>query len=535
MDERVAQRQGRVGILSVSDQAHESVQPVQRFEALLALRGVDRQHFCHDGRIELLGRTDQQIKLRGFRIEPAEIECVLVEHLSIEQAVVRAREDVPGDRRLVGYLVAASPAAPSSAELSDWLRSKLPQHMVPAEFVTLQSLPLAPNGEVDRKALPAPSRIGGKIKCGPAAPRDMLEQQLVKIWENVLRIRPVGLEDNFFDLGGHSLTAVRLFSEIRKQTGRKLPLATLLQAPTVEKLAEFLRKDGWTSHWSSLVPIQPGGGKTPLFCVHGGGGNVLFFRDLARHLGSDYPFYGLQSQGLDGKGNYLTTIVDMASHYLKEIRELQPTGPYYFGGFCMGGSVAYEMAQQLRELDQEVRLLVMFDTYNHNGTAPQMSFRNQARYLRQKVQFHWANVAQLSSKERIAYLGEKLRGAREREFGNLSVKLAKLAKRFGSRVAKANDGIVLEDVNDQAGYAYRPKPYPGKISLFQPQRNYYFLANPCMGWTEFAKGGLKITELPAFPGGMFVEPYVQILADKLRICLEGAFSPGPGAIQDNVD
>jgi aspartate racemase len=409
--------------------------------------------------------------------------------------------------------------------LRDWLRSKLPEYMVPALFMTLETLPLTPNGKVNRKALPSPLRTNVETSSRVVAPRDALEQQLVKIWEKVLQVHPVGLRDNFFDLGGHSLTAVRLFAEVRKQTGRNLPLATLFQAPTVEQLAECLRKDGWSPHWSSLVPIQPGGSKTPLFCVHGGGGNVLLFRDLARHLGSDYPFFGLQSQGLDGKGNYLTTVAEMASHYLKEIRELQPEGPYYLGGFCMGGAVALEMAQRLLEQNQEVRLLAMFDTYNHNGTAPGRSFADRLRYLRQKAQFHWANITQLPSKERIGYLAEKFRGTRQRGLANLTLKLANLPKLFGSRVAKPMDGIALEDVNDQAGFSYRPKTYPGAITLFLPQRNYYFVGKPGMGWPEFAAGGLNVIELPVYPGGMFVEPYVRALADKLRACIDEAEKP----------
>lgn len=254
---------------------------------------------------------------------------------------------------------------------------------------------------------------------------------------------------------------------------------------------------------------------------------MLLFRDLARHLGSAYPFYGLQSQGLDGKGNYLTSIPEMALHYLKEIRELQPDGPYYLGGFCMGGSVAYEIAQRLREQNQVVRLLVMFDSYNHNGTAPQMSFGCRVRYLREKALFHCANMAQLPLRELIAYLGEKIRGAKDREFAKISVKLASHSKPNGTRVANANAGIILEDVNDHAGHSYRPKAYPGAITLFQPRRNYTFLKKPCMGWSEVATGGLKVIELPVYPGGMFVEPYVQILADNLRICLESAQSDGP--------
>jgi thioesterase domain-containing protein len=312
---------------------------------------------------------------------------------------------------------------------------------------------------------------------------------------------------------------------VRKQTGLNLPLATLFQAPTVGELAGFLRKDGWSPHWSSLVAIQPGGSKPPLFCVHGGGGNLLLYRDLARHLGSDYPFYGLQSQGLDGEGKYLTTIPEMATHYLNQIRELQPAGPYYLGGFCMGGSVAYEMAQQLHAQTQEVRLVVLFDTYNHNGSPPQMSFGNRVRYLWQKAQFHWANLMQLSSNERIDYLRKKFKGARERELGNLGVRLSGLAKRLGNRMAKANAGIKLEDVNDHAGHAYRPKPYPGPITLIRPQRNYFFMGKPCMGWTGFAAGGLTIVELPVYPGGMFVEPYAQQLAEKLRACIDEAEKP----------
>jgi len=170
--------------------------------------------------------------------------------------------------------------------------------------------------------------------------------------------------------------------------------------------------------------------------------------------------------------------------------------------------------------------VALFDTYNHNGSAPQMSFGNRIRYLRQKAQFHWANVAQLSSKDRIDYLRKKFRGAREREVGNLWVKFARLSKRLGNRTAKANAGIKLEDVNDRAGHSYRPNGYPGAITLFRPQRNYYFIRKPCMGWTGFADGGLTIVELPVYPGGMFVEPYVRVLAEKLRACLDEAEKPG---------
>jgi amino acid adenylation domain-containing protein len=283
----------------------------------------DLARYRPDGNIEFLGRRDHQVKIRGFRIELGEVESALNELIAVSESVVVSREDEAGDKRLVAYVVPKQAHTLNVVELRDFLIKKLPDYMLPSAFVFLDKLPLTPNGKVDRKALPKPSRTSPEIGSGPLAPSDVLEQQLVQIWEKVLRVRPVGLRDNFFDLGGHSLIAVRLFSELRKQTGRNFPLATLFQAPTVEQLAEFLRKDGWSPHWSSLVPIQPGGGKPPFFSVHGGGGNVLLFRDLAHRLGSDYPFYGLQSQGLDGKGNYLRSVTEMASHYLDEIREFR--------------------------------------------------------------------------------------------------------------------------------------------------------------------------------------------------------------------
>ena len=172
--------------------------------------------------------------------------------------------------------------------------------MVPVAIVSLERFPLTPNGKVDRKALPAPARSTAEMSFTSAASRDSLDLQLIKLWEKVLNVRPVGLRDNFFDLGGNSLVAVRLFSEMRKLFGRSFPLSVLFQAPTVEKLADMIRKGGWSPQWTSLVPIQPGGSKPPFFCVHGGGGNVLIYRELARHLGEDYPFYGLQARGLDG-------------------------------------------------------------------------------------------------------------------------------------------------------------------------------------------------------------------------------------------
>jgi amino acid adenylation domain-containing protein len=498
-------------------------------------RTGDLARYRADGSIEFLGRIDHQIKLRGFRVELGEIESVLCEHPSVRQAVVVVREDSPGNQRLVAYVVqtesaprdvggpsdsrikeACEAGVPSEGrtvgptlkdELKEWVRTKLPDYMTPTDFVSMDALPLTPNGKIDRKALPSPTTERVVAIAASTAPRDALEQQLVRIWENILAVRPISVADNFFDLGGHSLTAVRLFSEVRKQTGRDLPLGTLFQAPTIRELAQILRNDGWSPRWSSLVPIQPGGGKPPFFCVHGGGGNVLLFRDLARHLGPDYPFYGLQSPGLDSNANHMTTIREMATVYLKEIRELQPEGPYYLGGFCMGGAVAYEMAQQLRAQGRQTNLLALFETYNHNGVTPASSLPRVVHNFTQKIYFHWANMMGLPAQQRIAYLAEKIQGARVRELSRISVLLA--------------GATSLETVNEQAGYAYRPEHYPGEITIFEPKRNYDFHCKPRLGWHGFAET-LQVIEMPVYPGGLFVEPYVRMLAERLREAIDKA-------------
>jgi amino acid adenylation domain-containing protein len=484
-------------------------------------RTGDLGRYLPDGNIEFLGREDFQVKVQGHRIELGEIEVRLQEHEGVETCVVVVQADDHSERRLVAYAVPKPGVKLESSELRGYLRAKLPEYMVPSAFLLLERFPLTANGKLDRLALPTPSRIGVVSDAGPTAPRDMLELQLTKLWEKVLGYHPVGLRDNFFDLGGHSLTAVRLFSELRQITGQSLPLSALFQAPTVEQLASLLREKGWSPRWSSLVPIQPGGSRSPFFCVHGGGGNVLVFRGLAYHLGTDYPFYGLQSKGVDDSNDYLTTVDEMAAHYLKEIRELQPAGPYYLGGFCMGGVVAFEMAQRLRQDGQEVRLLAMIDTYNFSGSPLRLSLREQFAVFCQKTEFHWSNIARLDSRERFAYLKTKLKGACARELERVSVKLSSLFATgvYGNR--NGNGQAFLEDINDKAYFAYVPSVYDERITVFRPQRNYSFLTKPSMGWSEVVTGGLDVIDLPVEPGGIFIDPYVTTLAEKLRSLIDG--------------
>jgi amino acid adenylation domain-containing protein len=328
----------------------------------------DLVRYLPNGNIEFLGRIDHQVKIRGFRIELGEIETVLRHHPGINDAVVVAREDSPGEKRVVAYCVATPGVALATAQLRSFMKEKLPDYMLPSVFVTLKSMPLTPNGKVDRRALPAPDQAELASKGVFSAPKDAVESRLVQIWESVLGIRPIGITDNYFELGGHSLVAVRLMKRIEEAFGKTLPIATLLQAPTIEQLAALLRQKGGVPAWSCLVPIQTAGSKPPFFCIHGANGAVVRFHSLSKYLGADQPFYGLQASGLEAGQPCHTRAEDMASGYLQQIRKVQPEGPYLLGGYSFGGAIAYEMARQLAVQGQEHTTVVLFDT-NFPGRA----------------------------------------------------------------------------------------------------------------------------------------------------------------------
>ncbi|MEW5983048.1 MAG: non-ribosomal peptide synthase/polyketide synthase [Acidobacteriota bacterium] len=323
-------------------------------------RTGDRARYLADGNIEFLGRRDQQVKIRGFRVEPGEIEAVLSTHPDVQEAVVAAHATAAGFTRLVAYVVPAAGRTLTTEHVRQFAKSTLPEYMVPAVILPLARLPLTPSGKVNRRALPAPELTGQPADASVLRPRDTVELRLMRIWEEVLERSPVGVHDNFFDLGGHSLLAVRLMAYVQQQFGRHLPLSALFQRPTVAQLGELLRQQGDAAPWPILVPIRPGTGASPFFCVPGAGGNVVYFAGLARLV--DRPFYGLQAVGLDGRASPQTRIQDVAATYVEALRHVQPQGPYWIGGHSFGGWVAFEMAQQLQQQGHAVALLVIFDT-----------------------------------------------------------------------------------------------------------------------------------------------------------------------------
>jgi len=314
--------------------------------------------YLPDGNIEFLGRIDNQVKIRGFRIELGEIETVLNTHPQIQQAIVTITSSISDDKHLAAYVVFEESV--TIKELREFLKAKLPEYMIPSFFITLDTLPLTLNGKIDRKKLPVPDRNLSQVgKLIP--PRNNIELVLAQIWSNILNINLIGVTNNFFELGGNSLSAIRLIAEIQKQLGKNLPLSILFQYPTIEEIADVLTSATNFQFWSPLVPIKVDGSLPPIFCIPGAGGNVLYLQQLASYLRSEQPFYGLQAQGLDGISEPLTSVKDIAAQYVQMIQKMQPQGPYLLCGHSLGGNIAFEMACQLHDQKQEINLLAIID------------------------------------------------------------------------------------------------------------------------------------------------------------------------------
>jgi thioesterase domain-containing protein/acyl carrier protein len=352
---------------------------------------------------------------------------------------------------------------------------------------------------------------------------DDISRQLIHIWQEILGVESIRLDQNYFDLGGDSSLALQMFSRIEDVFKIKLPLATLYEAPTVDELAGILRGEVSLSRWSPLVAIQPNGSRPPFFCVHAHGGNVLVYRELSRQLGSDQPFFGLQSPGLDGSQAPITKIEDMAVLYLKEIRRVQPHGPYFLGGYCMGGAVAYDAACQLRAAGEEVALLALFDTLEFS-TFPPPSFWQMSYYHCQRFLFHLADLLRLNSHDRPKFISEKVRSLRVRIpvwLGRFTGRLRKSSRESGS----SSEAQVLDQVwraNFEAHLRYAAKPYPGTVTDIRPRKQYRLLDGPQFKWERLAVGGQKIVVLPVNPPSMLSDPFVRHLAIALRKCLDEA-------------
>jgi acyl transferase domain-containing protein/thioesterase domain-containing protein/acyl carrier protein len=370
------------------------------------------------------------------------------------------------------------------------------------------------------------------------APTSEVEKTLVRMWEGLLGVDQVGVNDNFFELGGHSLIAVRLFSQIKKTYGVDLSLGTLFQAPTIAQAAELIQhekseeitaqqegREKRSSHSNLIVGIQTKGEKPPFICIHDMNGHVLYYRDLARHLGNDQPFYAVQAVGLDGKQDFDTSVEAMGARYVKEIRAFQPSGPYYLGGSSLGGLVAFDVAQRLLAEGETVALLALFDSWTPQYLSQLTAPHQETESTGQKASKHWRNILQRGP----AYFMERIRsriGWAKYKIEYYRLKSMKLRRDFylksGRPMPEDLRAFHMEEIYGHAYRNYTAQPYDGKMTLFVATERLLGETDMNLGWTDLTPGGLEVHMSPGPHGFMVRDPHAEILADKLRDCLERA-------------
>jgi amino acid adenylation domain-containing protein len=490
-------------------------------------RTGDRVRLRPDGTLEFLGRFDEQIKLRGFRIEPAEIEAALAQHPAVGECAVVMRDDLPGGRGLVAYLAPLHSNGDADSlsngvlrSVRAYLRSRLPQYMIPAAFVVLERLPLSPSGKIARRALPLPQMTSVDSTGFSTLPQTDTEKQLAGLWEALLGRAGIGLEDNFFDLGGHSLLAVRLFADIERTFGRKLPLSTLFQAPTLRELAQILSADLTAEGEPGFIVLQGGRGRRPLYVVHGIYGDVMQYRQLAKAMGPDQPVYGFEARCHSNGELVLRTIEELAATYTRQMRATQPSGPYFLCGYCWAGPLAFEMARQLRAAGQDVGLLALIDSPRPGRWAARplsARLRRGSRGLWSLLVKNGRRLARVEPKLIPAFIGDRLINAVTHVMGVFAYRLSVRLRQPLLPKFREVRGALLH-----AERAYRPAVYTGPIVVFRPTTGGSLQIEGESGWGALTAGGIDVREVPGEHHTIMQEPYVRSLAMELRSCLDRA-------------
>ncbi|MEM7347961.1 MAG: thioesterase domain-containing protein, partial [Chloroflexota bacterium] len=453
----------------------------------------DLARYLPDGDIEYLGRIDNQLQLRGFRIELGEIEENLMQHPTTREVLILGRKDSSGDPYLAAYLISHEQELPSISEWRSFLAQKLPEYMIPSAFVSLDQFPLTINGKIDRSALPNPETTRSDLLNQWVPARSPQEAEMVLLWQDVLGVTKIGIHDNFFDLGGHSMLAVRLLARIEAEMDKKVPLATLFQAPTVAQLTEITFQETETGlSTDALVVLRSEGSRPPLFCVPGNLGNVFAdLQYLIKYLPMDQPFYAFQDSI-----EVPTKIEDVASYYLEQLKQAQPEGPYWLTGICSGAVIAYEMAQQLQDENQPITLLALIEPSAPAESAVQ-TYMQLARSLvpraMRRFTHHSTQMTDLTATEQKNYFRLKM-------------------KVF---------------TNTWAVKHYRPQSYVGQLHLFLSDGS---LASPNsyqQKWADFSTKGSTIHRITGTHDSItgnndtpIDEADMKVLAEKLMICID---------------
>jgi thioesterase domain-containing protein/acyl carrier protein len=460
-----------------------------------------------DGNIEYFGRVDDQVKIRGFRIELGEIENALRHCPHVQQAAVIVREDVPGQKYIIGYVVLEKAGSIPPDQIQKHLAKSLPEYMIPSVIVELAQLPLTANGKIDKSRLSKPLQHEGTVGQ-QQLPQSPLERILAGVWQDLLGIDTVYLDDNFFHLGGHSLLAAKLFYRLEEHFQIDLPLGLIFEAPTVRQLAACLQKHQHEAISKTLVQIKPGRLKHGIFYLPGVGGHTLNFYHLAHLLNIPLSQYGLNLPGLNNQTTLLTSIEQMAAYFIQEIQQIQPEGPYWLCGFSMGGRIAYEMALQLTKQGHNVAFLGILGTSAPG--FPKAYLWKPAHYLERFWKF-----CGLSLDEKIRYLQSLHRYKKNR-------KQQKTAQQDNWDIQEFPNYRKLYQAGLEAFIRYQTQQrYHGDIVLFREMKDFNLLDkelynHPTFGWDQFITGQIRVHDIDCCHPNMLNQPHVEACATLLE-------------------
>jgi thioesterase domain-containing protein/acyl-coenzyme A synthetase/AMP-(fatty) acid ligase/acyl carrier protein len=474
--------------------------------------------------LEIIDFVNRRVRLHGYRLRLGELEDLLWKHPAVADTVA-ALIPVDGVNTLVAYFRTFDSVPDAVRLVRDHFQNAAPGHLAGAELISVDSIPRNAAGSADFALLPAPgsAKLANIATDEYVAPRDELESNLVAIWEEVLGIRPIGIRTPFFKLGGYSLMIVRLFARINKTLGTALPITTIFNAPTVEQLADLVRG---RAYYSSLVPVHTGGTRPPFFMIH----SYLLYQGIPRVMGDDYPFYGLRELETDAED---MTVEQRAAAYLDAIRSIQPTGPYYIGGWCAAGPLAVETARQIAASGEKVGFLVLFDSWRP-GYAAELA-KEQAgtkemslsARLGRKFRFHRNRWRGLSTAGRFRYVAatftNKFASVKNRFYLKNWAIAEMLCKRFGLSLPHFMHNVSLTTLNSLKEYK-GVEPYSGSLTLIRAEQAPYFPgAKESCGWDAIVKGGVNVMWAPGDHESMFLDPHLQKVGELLRKSLAEAY------------
>ncbi|MCW5981149.1 MAG: AMP-binding protein [Bryobacteraceae bacterium] len=478
-------------------------------------RTGDQGFLDEDGYLFLTGRLKEIINRGGEKISPREIDEVLLEHPAVAQAVAFALPDARLGEDIGAAIVLRPGAAATESELRLFVAERLADFKTPRRIVFVPEIPKGPSGKLQRIGLADKLGLNEPVEAAVpetyAAPRTETERRLCAIWTDLLRVERAGVRDNFFNIGGDSILAAQLLSRIREEFGVHLPMVALFEAATIEAQAGIVSRDGWAPSWRFLAPLRASGSRPPLFCVHAQKGDVFFYREMVKSLGPEQPVYGVRAAEADG-ANGPPSLEEMSARYVAELRTVQPRGPYYIAGYCVGAYVALEMARQIEEQGETVALLIPFNT---DG-----SWRGIGGF-RDGVRFHRRNLGALPPRQKLLYVLRRAQFRSRRIGRSLKETAYELCLRAGLRPPEALRKVHAWEVNYRASRDYRPRPIQAHVVYFHGAGDPH--KDPRPFWGDIARGGLEIWNVPGSDIHIFDAPNAAILGERLEERLKRAY------------